>query len=78
MQALAVQLDDDGACDVFTFGVRGHKEGELELRNPAGRVDQLLRHRKLKGGTKYSQAMQLVRQHYFPDTAGGHRTTPSM
>ena len=76
--ALAVQLDDDGACDVFTFGIRGHKEGELELRNHAGWVDQLLRHRKLEGGTNYSQAMQLVRQHYFPETAGGPRTTPSI
>lgn len=74
--ALAVQLDDDGACDVFTFGTGGYDEGPLDLQNHQGWVDQLLRRRRLEGGTNYGLAMQAVRRHYFPDAAGGARSAP--
>lgn len=75
--ALAVQFDDDGACDVFTFGTGGYEEGPLDLHNHKGWVDQLLQRRKLEYGTDYGLAMQAVRRHYFPDAAGGHRAAPT-
>ncbi len=74
--AMAVQFDDDGACDVFTFGTSGYDEGPLDLRNYEGWIAALLGRRRLEGGTNYNKAMQAVRQHYFPDGGGGPRTAP--
>ncbi len=73
---LAVQFDDDGACDVFTFGTGGYDEGPLDLHNYQGWIDQLLQRRKLEGGTNYNLAMQAVRRHYFQDGGAGPRTSP--
>jgi stress response protein SCP2 len=73
---MAVQFDDDGACDVFTFGTGGYDEGPLDLQNYQGWIGQLLQRRRLEGGTNYNHAMQAVRQHYFPDSGGGKRTSP--
>ncbi|MGQ0616577.1 MAG: VWA domain-containing protein [Acidimicrobiia bacterium] len=74
--ALAVHFDDDGACDVFTFGTGGYDEGPLDLANHTGWIDKLLRRRKLEGGTSYGKAMKLLRQHYFPDAGGDARSAP--
>ncbi|WP_322753822.1 VWA domain-containing protein [Frankia sp. Cas3] len=74
--ALAVQFDDDGSCDVFTFGRSGHDEGPLDLRNYQGWVAGLRRHRNLEGATNYAKAMQVVRRHYFPDSRGRQRSRP--
>jgi stress response protein SCP2 len=71
---MAVQFDDDGQCDVFTFGTGGHEEGPLDLRNYQGWVQQLLGRRRLEGGTNYNKAMQAVRAHYFG--AAGPRDSP--
>jgi stress response protein SCP2 len=73
---MAVQFDDDGACDVFTFGTGSYDEGPLDLHNYQGWIQDLLGRRKLEGGTNYNLAMQAVRRHYFPDVAGGERTSP--
>ena len=73
---LAVQLDDDGRCDVFTFGTGGYDEGPLDLRNYHGWVDGLTRRRRLESGTDYAKAMEAVREHYFPDGRGRRRTSP--
>ncbi len=73
---MAVQFDDDGACDVFTFGTGGYDEGPLDLHNYQGWVQQLLQRRRLEGGTNYNKAMQAVRTHYFPDGGGGRRNSP--
>jgi stress response protein SCP2 len=73
---MAVQFDDDGACDVFTFGTGGYDEGPLDLQNYQGWIQQLLGRRQLEGGTNYNKAMQAVRRHYFPDAGGGKRTSP--
>ncbi|MCW2549414.1 MAG: hypothetical protein JWN96_3874 [Mycobacterium sp.] len=75
---MAVQFDDDGACDVFTFGTGSYDEGPLDLNNYQGWIQDLLGRRKLEGGTNYNLAMQAVRRHYFPDVAGGERTSPLM
>ncbi|MBJ8345110.1 VWA domain-containing protein [Antrihabitans sp. YC2-6] len=73
---LAVQFDDDGACDVFTFGTGGYEEGPLDLRNYQGWIQQLLGRRPLEGGTNYNRAMEAVRRFYFPDSGGGPRNSP--
>jgi stress response protein SCP2 len=73
---MAVQFDDDGACDVFTFGTGGYDEGPLDLHNYQGWIPEMLKRRRLEGGTNYKLAMQAVRRHYFPDAAGGKRTSP--
>ncbi|WP_307829747.1 VWA domain-containing protein [Antrihabitans stalagmiti] len=73
---LAVQFDDDGACDVFTFGTGGYEEGPLDLRNYGGWVQNLVGRRRLEGGTNYNRAMEAVRQFYFPESKGGPRNSP--
>jgi stress response protein SCP2 len=73
---MAIQFDDDGACDVFTFGTGSYDEGPLDLQNYQGWIPQLLQRRRLEGGTNYNHAMQAVRQHYFPDGGGGSRNSP--
>ena len=74
--ALAVNLDDDGSCDVFTFGQHGHHEDPLDLNNRDGWIKRLLKRRDLEGGTNYNAAMHMVREFYFPDSKGGPRTSP--
>ncbi|EIV92313.1 VWA domain-containing protein [Frankia sp. QA3] len=73
---LAVQLDDDGRCDVFTFGTGGYEEGPIDLRNYHGWVESLVRRRRLEGGTHYNKAMRAVREHYLPEGRGKKRTSP--
>jgi stress response protein SCP2 len=73
---LAVQFDDDGECDVFTFGTGGYEEGPLDLRNHAGWIDGMLQRRRLEPGTNYNLAMQSLRRHYFPDGNAGPRNAP--
>ncbi len=73
---LAVQFDDDGECDVFTFGTGGYEEGPLDLRNHAGWIDGMLQRRRLEGGTNYNLAMQALRRYYFPDGNAGPRNSP--
>src|SRR4051812_12403251 len=73
---LAVQFDDDGQCDVFTFGTGGYEEGPLDLRNHAGWIDGMLQRRRLEGGTNYNLAMQSLRRYYFPDGNAGPRNAP--
>ena len=73
---LAVQFDDDGQCDVFTFGTGGYEEGPLDLRNHQGWVQNLVNRRQLEGGTNYNLAMQALRRYYFPDGNAGPRNSP--
>ena len=72
--ALGLRFDDDGEVDVFLFGQDGHMAGTVNLGNINGYVDELLKRYRLEGATYYSEAMRLVRQHYFGDS--GYRTTP--
>jgi hypothetical protein len=74
--ALAIQLDDDGQADVFTFGTDAHEEAPVELASCTGYTQALLSARPLEMGTDYAKAMRAVRAHYFPDGAGGARDTP--
>jgi stress response protein SCP2 len=72
--ALGLRFDDDGEVDVFLFGSDGHVAGTVNLSNINGYVDELLKRYRLEGATYYSEAMMLVRQHYFGDS--GYRSSP--
>jgi len=61
--ALATQLDDDGAIDVFFFGTEAWYAGELGLTDYRGGVDRLREGRHL-GRTDYAGAMRAVREHF--------------
>lgn len=68
--ALATQIDDDGAIDVFAFESRAHYLGELTITDFAGGVDRLTRSLRW-GSTDYAGALSLVRSHYAPASGGG-------
>jgi stress response protein SCP2 len=70
--ALALRFDDDGAVDVFTFGLDGHEAGTLDLSTVKGYTQVAAA--RLEGGTRYAKAMRLVRRHYFGSDAA--RSTP--
>ncbi|MDX6201743.1 MAG: hypothetical protein QOJ83_1243, partial [Frankiales bacterium] len=72
--ALGLRFDDDGEVDVFLFGYEGHVAGTVSLANINGYVDQMLKQHRLEGATYYSEAMRLVRQHYFGES--GLRFSP--
>ena len=63
--ALALRFDDDGVVDVFLFGSHGHQADAMDLSNVAGYTTSMLKRFPLEGGTNYSLAMRLIRQHYF-------------
>ncbi len=64
--ALATQLDDDGAIDVFIFDTGAIHAGELRIEDHAGGVDRLRAGRRM-GRTDYAAAMKLVREHFPAD-----------
>jgi hypothetical protein len=61
--ALATQLDDDGAIDVFLFDTSAVHAGQLRLDEHDGAVDRLRAGRRM-GTTDYAGAMRLVREHF--------------
>lgn len=58
--ALAARLDDDGEVEVYLFGERAHRKGNLSLDNVSGFVQRM--QIDLEGGTNYAPVMRLVRQ----------------
>lgn len=74
--ALGCRFDDDGEIDVFLFGKDVHQPAPMGIGNYASYIAQTIQQHPLEGDTRYGRAMQAIRQHYFPDTAGGERTTP--
>jgi hypothetical protein len=69
--ALATQIDDDGAIDVFAFESRAHYLGELTYTDFNGGVDRLTSGLEW-GTTNYAAAIQTIRDHYreSPRTGG--------
>ncbi|MBI4121219.1 MAG: VWA domain-containing protein [Parcubacteria group bacterium] len=76
---LGHRFDDNGAVDVFTFGVNAHDIGEVSTSDHNGFVARHIKVNDLEGGTMYAQAIRAVRRHYFgsdgprraPHTDGG-------
>lgn len=74
--ALACQFDDDGEIDVFLFGKQVHQPHAMGLSNWNGYVGQVIQQHPLEGDTRYGSAMEAIRRFYFPDAAGGARSSP--
>ena len=74
--ALACKFDDDGEIDVFLFGQQVHQPVPMGLSNWNGYIAQVIKLHPLEGDTRYGRAMEAIRQFYFPDAAGGARTSP--
>lgn len=71
--ALATRFDDDGTIDIFLFGQHAHHVGELSIDNFNGFINRMNSNYPLEGGTYYSKAMKLIREHYFKQ-ASSHKT----
>jgi hypothetical protein len=71
---LALRFDEDGAVDVFSFGVNAYIEEQITLDTYRDYTGRLRGRRPLEGGTNYGKAIELLRRHYFP--APGPRTAP--
>lgn len=67
--ALACRFDDDGEVDVFLFGQKAHRAPVITLRNYQQYIGHLIEHFPLEGGTEYSSAMKMIRQHYLGDSS---------
>jgi stress response protein SCP2 len=74
--ALGCRFDDDGEIDVFLFGKDVHHPSPMGIGNYANYIARIIQQHPLEGDTRYGRAMQTIRQHYFPDAAGGERKTP--
>ncbi len=72
--ALGLRFDDNGQVDVFLFGAGGYEEPSVAVANHASYVPDMIRRRRLEGGTRYGAAMRLIRERYFG--ADGARTRP--
>lgn len=62
--SLGVQLDDDGAIDLFVFDSGAAYLGEINLNDYQGSIDRLRGNRHM-GTTNYAAAFLAVRDHYF-------------
>ncbi|MDP2341964.1 MAG: VWA domain-containing protein [Deltaproteobacteria bacterium] len=63
--ALAMKFDDNGAIDVFLFGVNDYEVGELNEAGFFGYVDrEIVAKRKLENGTKYAGVMKRIVDKY--------------
>lgn len=65
--ALATRFDDNGAIDIFLFGQNAHNVGELTVDNFKGFINRMNMKYPLEGGTYYSKAMKMIREHYFKE-----------
>lgn len=65
--ALAMNFDDNGAADVFTFGVNNYTIGEIAKENFYDFVNrEIYSKKKLESGTNYAGVMLRIIEHYFP------------
>ncbi len=63
--ALAMKFDDNGAIDVFLFGVNDYECGELNESGFYGYVErEIIAKRKLENGTRYAGVMQRILEKY--------------
>ncbi|MNJ90409.1 hypothetical protein D3C87_80050 [compost metagenome] len=66
--ALAMNFDDNGAIDVFTFNTSGRYIGEVSEQNFYQFVDQKIS-RSIGGGTRYAPVMKMILDHYGIDAS---------
>lgn len=61
---LGCRLDDDGAIDIFLFGAEGYQPDPVTYKDFNGYVNRIIRKHPLEPDTRYSTAIEMVRQHY--------------
>ncbi|GGD98457.1 VWA domain-containing protein [Paenibacillus nasutitermitis] len=65
--ALAMNFDDNGAADVFAFGVKDHEIGEIDKSNFFEFVDrEIIKKKTLEGGTRYAGVIRRLAEKYYP------------
>lgn len=62
--ALGCRLDDDGAIDIFLFGAEGYQPDPVSYKDFNGYVNKMVKLHPLEPDTRYSTAIEMVRQHY--------------
>jgi len=67
---LGLNFDDNGAIDLFTFGLNAHDLGEFKPEEFSGASDRILARTPLEGGTRYAPAIRAVLAHYGFKPAG--------
>lgn len=69
--ATALPIDDDGEIDVFLFGVGAHAHGPVTERSYRLFPEECQRRYGFEPGTKYGEAIELVRTTYRPHFGDG-------
>ncbi|ANY65324.1 hypothetical protein BBD42_01640 [Paenibacillus sp. BIHB 4019] len=65
--ALAMNFDDNGAADVFAFGLSNHEIGEIYQANFYQFVErEITSKHKLEMGTQYAGVMKQIADFYYP------------
>lgn len=83
IMGLGLNFDDNGAIDVFAFGVDAHDLGEFKAHEFEGAARKIIGTTGLEAGTQYAPAIRIVLQHYgfrsnglFSRLFGGGKPTP--
>lgn len=71
VMALGYRFDDDGEIDVFLFGQQAHEYGSIGVSDYRDLVRDMRRRHSLEGGTRYAEAMKLIRGFYARNNRDG-------
>jgi len=64
VMGLGLNFDDNGAIDVFAFGVEAHDLGEFKAEEFEGAARKILGTTGLEAGTQYAPAIRSILEHY--------------
>lgn len=64
VMGLGLNFDDNGAIDLFAFGVDAHDLGECPADRFEGSAARILDRTGFEGGTRYAPAIKLILKHY--------------
>jgi stress response protein SCP2 len=71
VMALGYRFDDDGEIDAFLFGERAHEWGAISVNDYRDFISSMRRRHNLEGGTRYAEAMKLIRSFYRKNNREG-------
>lgn len=74
--ALGCRFDDNASIDIFLFGAKAHHVGEMTIENFKSFIQNLLKQYPLEGGTYYGQAINMIRNFYFPSFKKSSQNNP--
>lgn len=64
VMGLGLNFDDNGAIDVFAFGVKAHDLGEFKAEDFGNAASRILEATGLEGGTCYAPPIRAIMSHY--------------